>query len=89
MFNSIKEKVTTTKFKVGAVVAAGSPAVLSTTALASTSNDTAQNLSTGIAGFMDIVTTMLNAVLGSPVLAIAFAASFAMVALKMVKRLKK
>lgn len=91
MFDSIKTKLVSEKNKiaVGAVSSAAVVSLGSTTALAAASNDTTANLTTGMEGFIGLVTTMINVVLGSPTLSIAFAASFAFLAVRLIRRLKK
>lgn len=89
MREKVKQKWLEIKNKVygGTVLGTGLIAMGSTTALAS--NDTTANLTTGMEGFIGLVTTMINVVLGSPTLSIAFAASFAFLAVRLIRRLKK
>lgn len=90
MLEKIKNKIHDARNKIVVSGAAGTAVVAlgSTTALA-TSNDTTANLTTGMEGFIGLVTTMINVVLGSPTLSIAFAASFAFLAVRLIRRLKK
>lgn len=89
MFQKIKNKFHDAKNKLVVSGLAGTSVVAlgATTALAS--NDTTANLTTGMEGFIGLVTTMINVVLGSPTLSIAFAASFAFLAVRLIRRLKK
>lgn len=91
MLDKIKTNLIATKNKiVGASVAGtGVLTIGSTTALASGTNDTVQNLTTGMSGFVSLVTTMIETIMGSPTLQIAFAASFAFLAVRLIRRLKK
>lgn len=90
MLEKIKNKIHDAKNKiaVSGIVGTAVVALGSTTALAA-SNDTTANLTTGMEGFIGLVTTMINVVLGSPTLSIAFAASFAFLAVRLIRRLKK
>lgn len=90
MVNSIKKKFIENKNK---FIASGVfvPALVTGSSITSlaTTNDTAQNLTTGMSGFISLVTTMIETILGSPTLSIAFAASFAFLAVRLIKKLKK
>lgn len=90
MVEKIKKKIHDARNKITVSVVAGTAVVAlgSTSALAA-SNDTTANLTTGMEGFIGLVTTMINVVLGSPTLSIAFAASFAFLAVRLIRRLKK
>lgn len=85
--NYIHEKKN--KIIVGAGVSTTALMTTATTALASSTNDTAQNLTTGMSGFISLVTTMVETILGSATLSIAFAASFAFLAVRLIRKLKK
>lgn len=89
MYQKIKNKFydVRNKFVVSGLAGTSVVALGTTTALAS--NDTTANLTTGMEGFIGLVTTMINVVLGSPTLSIAFAASFAFLAVRLIRRLKK
>ena len=88
MFNKIKEKVNFNKVVVGSAVAV--PATVATALPAfAASNDTVANLTSGMSGFISMCTTMLDTILGSPSLQIAFAASFAFLAVRLIEKLKK
>lgn len=91
MFEKIKNKIVASKnrFLVGAGVSTAMIATTASTALAASTNDTAENLTSGMNGFIQLVTTMVNVILGSPTLAIAFAASFAFLAVRLIRKLKK
>lgn len=90
MFNDLKNKVKASKNKLLVGVGSTSLMTIATSVPAfATSNDTAANLTTGMEGFISLVTTMINVVLGSPTLSIAFAASFAFMAVRLIRRLKK
>lgn len=91
MLDKIKTNLIASKNKVIGATASGAGvlAVGSTTALASGTNDTVQNLTTGMSGFVSLVTTMIETIMGSPTLQIAFAASFAFLAVRLIRRLKK
>lgn len=84
----LKEIVERNKFKLMGVVAS-TPVIVaasSVTALASESSDTVSNLTTGMNGFIGLVSSMMNTILGSPTLSIAFAAAFAVPVIKLIKR---
>lgn len=85
---NIKEKIDSKRFAMGTALVPAVSVVSALPAFAS-SNDTSQNLTTGITGFMAIVTSMLEAIMGSPTLQIAFAASFAFLGVRLVRKLKK
>lgn len=91
MIEKVKTKVQELKTKM--FVGVGSTAIAVTgsamPALASGSNDTTTNITTGMTGFMNMVTSMLDVILGSASLQIAFAASFAFLAVRLVRKLKK
>lgn len=90
MLENIKNNLKLSKNKL--LVGVGSTSLMtvatSIPALAN-SNDTSANLTTAMEGFITLVTTMINVVLGSPTLSIAFAASFAFMAVRLIRRLKK
>lgn len=91
MIEKIKDKIKETKNKilVGSVVAPLSVVSSALPAFASGTNDTTANITTGMTGFMNMVTSMLDVILGSASLQIAFAASFAFLAVRLVRKLKK
>lgn len=91
MFERLKEKVHEKKARIAVGVGSGTTAlaVAPMTALAQSSNDTTANLTSGMTGFVTLVTSMLDTVMGSPTLQIAFAASFAFLAVRLIRRLKK
>lgn len=85
------EKLSAVKNRIigGSVAGAGALVATSTTALASGTGTTeTQALTNGIEGFMAIVTSMLSTIVSSPLLMVAFSASFAFLAVRLVKRLK-
>lgn len=91
---NIKEKINEKKVAINRAVggtALAVPAVIAsaTPAFASSSNDTVNNLTAGMSGFIGLVTSMVDTIMGSPTLQIAFAASFAFLAVRMVRKLKK
>lgn len=92
MFQKLKEKITNIKNKM-IVGVASLPAVVAGTSMTTYASGTGttetQALTDGISGFMTIVTTMLNTIITSPLLMVAFSASFAFLAVRLVKRLKK
>lgn len=89
MINNIKEKINMKKFAVGSALAVPATVASAFPAFASGSNDTVNNLTSGMSGFIGMVTTLLDTILGSPTLQIAFAASFAFLAVRLVQKLKK
>lgn len=90
MLEKIKKKIYDARNKIAVSSVAGTAVVaLGSTPALATSNDTTANLTTGMEGFIGLVTTMINVVLGSPTLSIAFAASFAFLAVRLIRRLKK
>lgn len=91
MFEGIKNKIASAKDNIvaGLMAAPVVAASTATTALASGTGTETQALTDGISGFMTIVTTMLSTITGSPLLMVAFSASFAFLAVRLVKRLKK
>lgn len=89
MLEKIKNKIHDARNKIVVSGVAGTSVVALGSMTALASNDTTENLTTGMQGFITLVTTMINVVLGSPTLSIAFAASFAFLAVRLIRRLKK
>lgn len=88
MFEKIKEKINAKKIMAGSALAV--PATVATALPAfAASNDTVTNLTTGMSGFISMTTTLLDTILGSATLQIAFAASFAFLAVRLISKLKK
>lgn len=86
MFDLVKTKLQEQKTKI--VVGASSvPAVVAGTALPAFAADETTAFTTGVTNFMNVVSTIMNTIVASPILMIFVGAAAATVALSLVRRL--
>lgn len=87
MFDNLKLKLAQKRndILIGSGAAGTGIAISATTALASDSETTA--FTTGVTNFMNVVSVIMNTIVGSPILMIFVGAAAATVALSLVRRL--